>query len=99
VRVTQRGYRDVIREVTARAGTREELRLDLEALPAEALSDTPDTTEWYEEPVTWIAIGGGAVAIAVAITVIAVVASDSSQSDLDGFCAQPGGCFRVETRW
>lgn len=99
VRVTQRGYRDALREIEARAGTRDELRLTLEAIPEEMLSDTPDTTEWYEEPVTWIAIGGGAVAIAVAITVIAVVASDSSQSELDGFCAQPGGCFRVETRW
>ena len=99
VRVTQRGYRDAIREVIARAGTREELRRARAALPAAAVSDPPPPPDGFEGPGPWIAIGGGAVAIAVAIAVVAVVASDSSQSELDGFCAQAGGCFRVETRW
>ena len=99
LRIAHRGHADVVRELEARAGTREELQLTLEALPAEMLSDTPDTTEWYEEPATWIAIGGGAVAIAVAITVIAVVTTSESESELQSFCELPGGCFRVETPW
>ncbi|AKF06896.1 PEGA domain-containing protein [Sandaracinus amylolyticus] len=99
LRVAHRGYADVVRQIEARAGTREELQLTLEALPPEMLSDTPDTTEWYEEPVTWIAIGGGAVAIAVAITVIAVVTTSEQGSELQSFCELPGGCFRVETPW
>ncbi|WP_236605557.1 PEGA domain-containing protein [Sandaracinus amylolyticus] len=99
LRVAHRGYADVVRQIEARAGTREALQLTLEALPPEMLSDTPDTTEWYEEPVTWIAIGGGAVAIAVAITVIAVVTTSEQGSELQTFCELPGGCFRVETPW
>ena len=97
LRIVLRGYREVIREIEARAGSREELQLELEALPADALALGPDTTEWYEEPVTWIAIGGGAVALAVVIAVVAVVTSGSGTSQLDLFCMQEGGCIRVET--
>lgn len=97
VRIVLRGYHEVIREIEARAGSREELTVELEALPPEALLVGPDTTEWYEEPITWIAIGGGAVALAVIIAVAAVVSAESSQSQIDAFCALPGGCIRLET--
>lgn len=96
LRIVLRGYHEVIREVEARAGSRDELSLELEALPPDALLGGPDTTEWYEEPITWIAIGGGAVALAVIIAVVAVVTTDSSQSQIDAFCASPGGCIRVD---
>lgn len=97
LRITSRGYEETIREIEARAGSREELRIDLVALPEGALDDTPHVTQWYEEPVTWIAVGGGAVAIAVTIAIVAVVVGGSSTSQLDQFCAP--GCIRHDTPW
>jgi hypothetical protein len=97
IRLTLRGYEDAIREVQARAGNREELRVELVPLPPGAL-ERSERTEWYEEPVTWIAIGGGAVAVAVAIVILSVTTS-SGPSQIDQFCALPGGCVRLEPRW
>lgn len=93
IRVTHGGYEEVIREVTAQAGHREELSLTLVALPEPPPVD--DTEEWFESPVTWLAVGGAAVAIAAAIVIIVVVTSESAASQIDQFCAQPGGCIRV----
>ena len=97
LRVTSRGYEEVIREIEARAGRREEVSLELVALPEGELESGPHVTQWYEEPVTWIAVGGGAVAIAVVIAVVAVVTSSSSTTQLDQFCAP--GCIRHDTPW
>ncbi|MDQ3035930.1 MAG: PEGA domain-containing protein [Myxococcota bacterium] len=97
LRVTSRGFEETIREIEARAGRREEISIDLVALPEGELGDGPRVTQWYEEPVTWIAVGGGAVAIAIVIAVVAVVTSGSSTSQLDQFCAP--GCIRHDTPW
>ena len=84
-------------EVSARAGTREELELSLEALPADQLpiEGPPRQPEWYEEPWPWLAIGGGALAIA-AVVVIVVVATSSGGERVDDICAQVmGGCDTI----
>jgi hypothetical protein len=92
VRVTLHGYEEVVREVTAQSGRREDLALEMTAIPEDQLRGP----EWYEEPVTWIAVGGGVVA-AVVIIVVVVVATQGGGSQLDAFCGQPGGCVRVDT--
>jgi hypothetical protein len=100
VRISLRGYEEAIREVGSSAGTRDELRVELVALPPGTADAAADPNEWYEEPITWIAIGGGAVAIAVVIAVIAVTTSGSSMGgQVDAFCAQMGGCILVQPRW
>jgi hypothetical protein len=97
IRLTLRGYEEVIREVNARAGTREELRVALTPLPP-GYDEGPRETQWYEEPVTWIAIGGGAAAVAVAIAIIAA-ATSAGPSEIEQFCGMPGGCIRLDPRW
>ncbi len=89
LRLTLRGYHEIIRELAATAGAREEVSLTLEALPASALGEdgTPRQPEWYEEPVTWIAVGGGALAIA-AIVVIVVIATSATGETVQGLCGQ-----------
>lgn len=91
VRVTLHGYEEVVRDLTAESGRREELALTLTALPEDQLRGP----EWYEEPVTWIAVGGGVVAVVV-IVVLSVVLTQGSASQIDQFCAGPGGCVRVD---
>lgn len=93
VRVTLHGYEEVVREVTAESGRREELALTMEAIPEDQLRGN----EWYEEPVTWIAVGGGVVAAVVIVVVAVVVTQGNGGSELDAFCGQPGGCVRVDT--
>jgi hypothetical protein len=94
LRISLPGYEEVTREMTSVAGTRETLTLELVAIPPD------DGEQWYESPITWIAVGGGLVAVGIIVTVIAVVVSDGSVSQESRFCT--GGmypCFRVETRF
>jgi hypothetical protein len=93
VRITSHGYEEVIRELDAESGRREELDVTLTPLSADALR----APEWYEEPVTWIGIGGGVAALVVIIVVVAVVTSQPSSSQIDSFCAAPVSCVRVDT--
>jgi hypothetical protein len=93
VRVTLHGYEEIVREVTAESGRREELALTMEAIPEDQLRGA----EWYEEPVTWIAVGGGVVAAVVIIVVVVVATQGSGGSQIDAFCGEAGGCVRVDT--
>ncbi len=99
VRVTRAGYHEVVRTVQAAAGQNETLDLELEELPAEevrAMAGVETELEWYEKPLTWILVGGGAVAVAAGILlVVALTSEDPSQADQ--FCS--GGmhdCLRVD---
>lgn len=94
LRISLPGYEEITRDVTAVAGRRETMSFDLVLIPPD------DGEQWYESPITWIAVGGGLVAVGIIVTVIAVVVSDSSVSQEQRFCE--GGmypCFRVETRF
>ena len=93
VRVTLHGYDEIVREVTAQSGHHEELALTMNAIPEDQLR----SPEWYEEPVTWIAIGGGVVAAVVIVVVVVVATQGSGGSQTDAFCGQTGGCVRVDT--
>ena len=99
VRVALARYHEIVRPITATPGATDDLSLTLEQLSEQELR--PHTTEWYEEPITWIAIGGGAVALAIAIIVIAV-ATSSGPSQIDQFCmaAASGDCVqRLMPAW
>ena len=97
VRIALPGYEESIRSISARAGTRDVLSVQLAALPDDAL--VPHETQWFEEPVTWIGIGGGAAAVAGAIAVIAVLTAPTTLQT-DDFCASSAtGCFLVTVPW
>lgn len=89
IRVTRQGYRDAVREITGRAGRTEDLHLDLERLSEEELREQglapPEPPEWYEKPMTWLLVGGGALAVALGVVLVVVVTSDEP-SQLDTFC-------------
>ena len=95
IRVTLPLYVEVVRSVTAVAGQNETMELELEELPEDqmrALVGPPPETEWYEEPLTWVLIGGGAVAVALGVLLIVVLTADEP-SQRDMFCAEsPLGC-------
>ena len=93
VRVTLHGYEEVVREITAQSGQHEELTLAMTALSEDQLRGP----EWYEEPVTWIAVGGGLAAAIIIVVVVVVVTQGSGGSQTDAFCGQAGGCVRVDT--
>ena len=92
VRVTLHGYEEVVRDIEATSGRHEELDLSMTALSEDALRGA----EWYEEPITWIAVGGGVAAVAVIIAVIVVVTTSGGASQRDTFCAPPVGCVPIE---
>jgi hypothetical protein len=96
VRIRLSGYQDVLRRIVARPGDRQELSLTLERLPPDQDPTLARSSAWYESPWTWVAVGGGALAIAAVVTIV-VLASGSGPSQLDQFCAQPGGCLLVPT--
>lgn len=83
VRVVAPRFQEVIRQVTARPGQTELLSVELEPIPEELLEGRP--AEWYEEPVTWIAIGGGVAALTVAIVLIVYFAT--LPTELEDFCS------------
>lgn len=97
LRLVLHGYEEVVRQVEARAGTRSALHFDLVAQPGAGPATGPRLAQWYEEPVTWVAVGGGAVAIALVVSIVAVAASSSSGSQIDAFCAE--GCIRHVPAW
>lgn len=92
------GFHEAIRTVNAVPGQDDTLEVTLEALPAEEVAalTQPRPPEWYEEPLTWVAIGGGAIALAAIIVIIAVVSADQP-TQADQFCdlAQMGRCIRI----
>lgn len=88
IRVTRAGYQEVVRTIQARAGQNEVLELELENLPEEemrALVGPPPEAEWYEEPLTWVLIGGSAVALAAGILLIVALTSEDP-TQVDQFC-------------
>lgn len=93
VRITSHGYEEVVRELDAESGRREVIDVTMTALSADALRGA----EWYEEPVTWIAVGGGVAAAVVIIVVVAVLTTNTGPSQIDAFCAAPVSCVRVDT--
>ena len=97
VRVTAAGYREVIRTVQATPGSVDALDVELEPIPEELLE--PDPPAWYEEPVTWVVVGGAAAAVAVAIVVTAVLLQP--EDALADYCGEDrSGCYTVmPTEW
>ena len=90
LRLRLSGYAEIERSIVSAAGVTERLVLSLEALPEpEQHAGTP----WYEEPVTWIAVGSGVVAITVG-AVLAAVLTQPSSSAIDGYCM--GTCVRLQ---
>ena len=90
LRITAPRHHEVVREVTAAAGQTELLNIELEPLPQELLE--PRAIEWYEEPLTWVLIGAGAVVVVAALIAIIVVATEPSAED--SLCQRDGamGC-------
>lgn len=80
LRVSLPGFEEVSRELTAVAGAHEHLSFELVAIPLD------DGEQWYESPITWIAVGGGLVAVALIVVVIAVVAGQSGGTQSGRFC-------------
>lgn len=99
LRLKSFGFHEAIRTVNAVAGQDDSLAVTLEALPADEVAalTQPPPAEWYEEPLTWVAIGGGALAVA-AIVVIIVIATQPQELQADAFCnmAQMGRCIRLD---
>jgi hypothetical protein len=92
VRITLHGYEEVVRELDAESGRREQLEVTMTPLSADALRGA----EWYEEPVTWIGIGAGVAAVVVIVVVVAVFATQTTPSQIDAFCSGPSSCVRVD---
>ncbi len=93
VRITLHGYEEVVRELDAESGRRDRLDVPMTELSADALRGP----EWYEEPITWIAVGGGVAAAVVIVVVVAVLTTSSGPSQIEEFCAAPISCVRVDT--
>lgn len=92
IRVTAPRYHEQLRTITAAAGQIDAIDVELEPLPEDLL--TARTPEWYEEPVTWIAVGAGALAVAIIIVVTAVVLSEPDRHQI--VCgADLSECHRV----
>lgn len=88
IRITLPGYHEVVRTVTAAAGRAESIEVELEELPDEvirAMVGPPPESEWYEEPLTWVLIGGGAVALALGVLLIVTLTADEPNR-VDEFC-------------
>lgn len=89
IRIARAGYREVIREVQARAGERDAIELTLEELPRDerrVIVVPPENPEWYERPLTWVFIGAGAVAVALGVVLIVVLTADEP-TQADQFCS------------
>lgn len=84
LRVTSPRFHESVQQVTARAGQTDLISVELEAIPEEMLTARP--IEWYEEPLTWILIGGGAIVVAAAIIAIAILTAQSSP--INDFCGE-----------
>lgn len=89
LRLSLRGYEDVLRTITAVAGQRDTWSAELVAIPEQA------PPQWFEDPIVWIVAGASVVAVTVLAIVIAVVAQPS-ESQLDQFCMPEGRCIRFD---
>ena len=92
VMVRSLGYHDALRTVVGVAGSSETLDLALDPLPEEERERifAAAQPEWYEEPLTWVLIGGGALLVAAGIVAIVLLTQDQP-SEQDEFCE--GGMF------
>ncbi|MBZ0121573.1 MAG: PEGA domain-containing protein [Sandaracinaceae bacterium] len=88
LRIALARHREVIRSITATPGATDSLELTLEPMSAAELGERP--AQWYEEPLTWVAVGGGALVLAITIIIIAA-ATSSGPSQIDTFCMQASG--------
>jgi hypothetical protein len=96
IRVTDPTHREVVRHVTAAPGQTRAIDVRLEPLPESALH--PRQAQWYDDPLIWVAIGGGAAAVAVAIVLIVVLTQGGSQ--IDSYCGgEEMNCIRVTPDW
>lgn len=89
LRLSLRGYEDVLRTIQAVAGQRDTWSVELVALPEQA------PPQWYEDPIVWVVAGASVVAVTILAIVIAVVAQPSP-SQLDAFCQPEGRCIRFD---
>jgi hypothetical protein len=96
LKLSKFNYRDLEKQIDARAGVRETLSLTLELLPAaEQKSLEPEPQDsWYQKPTTWLLIGGAAAIVATTV-VLLVVFTQSDPSKVDSFCARAEDCVRV----
>ncbi len=98
IRLKSFGYHDSVQSVQASAGHDDTLETTLEALPPEEVAalSQPAEPSWYERPLTWVAVGGGALAVA-ALVIILVVATSSHPSQTDTWCMEvaDGQCLRI----
>ena len=96
IRVTAPRFQEQTQTVAAVAGETRALDVTLEELPEELLN--PRSVEWYEEPITWIAIGGGLAVVAAVTVILAVVLGQDPYDDHCG--ADRGQCIGVVvTEW
>ncbi len=91
IRATLPRYQEVVRTINARPGQTELVELTLEPIPEELLN--PPDPEWYEEPLTWVLVGAGALVVAAAIVLVAIFATQSNA--VDSFCPMPGDCLEL----
>jgi hypothetical protein len=98
IRITHPTHREVTRQITAAPGQTEAIDVELEELSASELAPAR-APEWYDDPLVWVAVGGGAVVLAVAIVIIAVVTQGGLQ--IDAYCGGAGemNCIRVVPDW
>ncbi len=98
VRIHEADYRDVVRHVDAVAGHHDTIQVTLTELSADErprIIIQPKHPTWYTRPLTWVLVGGGAVAVAATVVLILALTS-SGPSALDQFCKPSGdACIRI----
>ena len=97
VRVVRQGYYELVQALDATAGQAQVLRLVLEPLTEQEIEarslGTRDEPSWYEEPWTWVAIGGGALVLAAAVVLVVALTADEP-GEADAFCAPDPQCIQ-----
>jgi hypothetical protein len=89
LRLSLRGFEDVVRTIEAVAGSRDTWTVELVALPEQG------PAQWYEDPIVWIVAGASVVAVTVAVVAIAIAAQPSAPQ-IDQFCMPEGRCIRFD---
>jgi hypothetical protein len=89
IRIAKQGWREVLRTITAQSGRSEDLHVDLERLSDEELREIglapPAPALWYERPLTWLLVGGGALLIAAGVVMTVILTADQP-TELELFC-------------
>ncbi|MCA9582133.1 MAG: PEGA domain-containing protein [Myxococcales bacterium] len=87
-------HRDAIRTVDAFAGVHQSLDIQLEEVPLEErLANQPvEADAWYQQPMTWVAVAGGALVVAAGVVLVVVLTSEDP-SQVDEFCGE--GCIKL----